>query len=567
MIKISAFTTGSNIPKRNTKVNLNRNNNLEDVAKIISKSKGKINDKNINKILDVCQDLFKDALSSTIKGNIKIGNALIGADMIGHSLVTVLNILSKYSSKKSNSSINRSIINSTSHRYNITIGQPTQGIFNTKGYSHIYNKVEIFSTEENEQSNSARLNLNSACGTNQKIIEIFSEKTYLSIRGLKTFTRVDEHLKRAEERRNKLETDNLEKGSKIRKAIKNNFINSLARERLYSGVRKHISYLDIYNTMPNHVTYVKIYICCHKAYNNCGIYDAADLKAKLLKTMDNNPTAFGKRYLKETDICKNKNLHGSNSFKETIKVKKHVDIKKTEAWREHVCVLKQITVPLLSSDHVRVKLTHNYKFGIDLSDLDQCAANSASSHTYFIIEAVGGGCQLTSTEDKTIKRRGTSPVQLRYEFKHWIEYMCDKDKRDTPVVERIVEQNNSFEDIFLHEEFYPTREDLFDVDHKDIDIDGSNRNAKWILDIDASTDQAHSIIALQNRLLENNVEIEPEDVNKIYNEQSKDEEVYNNSSSTSSKDKDDSHKNLFGEFFTKINDDFEDTDTIEDLDD
>lgn len=487
--------------------------------------------------------------------------------MIGHSLVTVLNILSKYSAKKDNNSINRSIINSTSHKYNITIGQPTKGIFNKKGYNHIYNRIELFSTEVNNQSSSGRLDLNSTCGTNQKIIEIFSEKTYLSIEGLRTFTNAKQHLEKAQQRRDTIKTDNLEKGSKIRKAIKNNFVNSLARERLYSGIRKHISYLNIYNTMPNHVTYVKIYICCHKSFNNCGVYDASELKHKLSKTTGG---MFGRRYLKETDLCKNKESHGSNSFKETIKVKKHVDIKKTEAWREHVCVLKQITVPLLSSDSVSLKLTHNYKYGIDLSDLQQCAATSSSSHTYFIIEAVGGGCQITSTENKMIKRRGTSSVQLRYEFKHLVEYVCEKDYPDHPLVERIVEKNNSFEDIFLHEQFYPTREDLFDVEYENIDIDGTNRQkAKWILDIDASTDQAHSIIALQNRLLQDNVEMEPEDVNKMYNEQLKEEEGYNNSSSTSSDDEDDNHKNLFGEFFTKIKDEFNDDNdvTIEDLDD
>jgi hypothetical protein len=71
MVKTSAFTTNNNFPRKNTKVNLNKNSNLDDVAKIIFKSKGKINDNNLNKILDVCQDLFKDALSSSIKGNIK----------------------------------------------------------------------------------------------------------------------------------------------------------------------------------------------------------------------------------------------------------------------------------------------------------------------------------------------------------------------------------------------------------------------------------------------------------------------------------------------------------------
>lgn len=577
MIKTSAFATNTGLPRKNTKINLNKNSNIEDISKIISKSGGKINDKNVNKVLDVCQDIFKEAISTTIKGNVKVGNTLIGANMIGHSLVTVLNILSKYSSTKTRSSVDRSIINSTKHKYDITIGKPTEGIFNNKGYTHMYNRVELYSTESSCQDTSSRLNLNTYGGINQKTIDILSSNTYLSLESLKTFISVSEVLKQALQRKNKFKEDNLKKGSKVTLAIKKNFVNSLTRERLYAGIRKHISHLKIYNTMPNHVTYVKIYVCCHKNFNDtCSTSDAETLKWELCKTHDvDSDSTYGKRYLKKTDLCKNIESHGSNSFKETIKVKNFVDIKKTEGWRNRITVLREISVPLLSSDMISLKLKHNYRYGIDVLELSDCQNSLGSSHTFFIVEAVGGGCQITSTEDKRNKRVGTSPIQLRYEFSHTLEYMCDKNDRSKPIIERIEERSNQFQDIFLNEQFYPTKEEVFNVDHNEIDIDGTNREAKWVLDIDAKTDQAYSILALQNKLIErDNISIDPQEINNITNnEEEEKEKEYSNSTSTLNKNKG-HNKNLFGEIVKKAIDNLDDNfdnyddndDTIEDLD-
>lgn len=121
----------------------------------------------------------------------------------------------------------------------------------------------------------------------------------------------------------------------------------------------------------------------------------------------------------------------------------------------------------------------------------------------FVLETVGDR-RASIVNQKNDVFSGYSPVQLNFEFKTELSYVCDQDDENELLVYVKKDKNKQFNETSdFPNIFYPDREEKFHVAFKDIDFSGTGK-ANWRLEYDqslkAAGDISESISTLKNLL-------------------------------------------------------------------
>ena len=484
-------------------------------------------------IKDIAVESFSTQIGNMINGK----STRVALDMLGHAANGSLELLS-YFDHKTQGFTGRSAIKTEAYIYNIFMGQEARKEFKTPPFGHRKQSITLINTETDKHEDTSRSELLTRGGMNQKTIDFLGENTFLTIKDLGNLTNARKEVDAALQLKAAkiIPKKNMDgEVTRLASALRDAYEGKISTERLYAGITGYKTTLYINNDMPNYITYVKIHICTHQNFRFCegirGALSPRELVEEVSKTYSTEKTEDHTfRYLKKKDIFPNKRRKKieDNNFKTLMRVKTNVDITKTEGFREKVKVLRTLTVALKPSDFVKVNLTHDIPYGIDLFDLVNCMMNEASAHTFFIVESVGSTGQVTKCSDQNIKRNGTAPIRLRYNLKMDVNFVAAEKTPDNPLIIKRVEKTNQFEDITLWEQFYGSRGDDFYLNYEDIDIDNNNDKAKFKLDIDLKTNIAESLaVNLQKSMQEKGIIKDLDSIEKLANngEESVDKDI------------------------------------------
>ena len=423
----------------------------------------------------------------------------------------MVSVLSKYKQKSGNF-VGREVTNTAGYTYDVHLGEEPKGGFNKVPYGYVKREIQLMNTATDTI---ARQKLLTNAGVNEKSVDFFSEATFFRIDECKEFTDISEienilqRKKLANIKSPIIEGDN----ARLRKSIKTLHTETQTRNKYYAAVKKIETELYINNYMNSHITYVKVHICTHKNFRSCDETIGASTTEELVDLFKKTyifSIDYTKDYLKKGDILPQKeSLKNSSDFKESILVKEGTNILKTEVFKTRINVLKTLTMALKPTDYAKVKLSHHLPKGIDLLDLYNCESNSASAHTFFIIEATGSTARITNKNNPELKRSVTAPIKLRYELKLSVEFTAKETDYDKVMWITKREENEQFEDVTLWEQFYKTRGEKFSLGYDKIDIDGNNSKAEYMLDIDNQNGLiTNTLMNLQSKVADPNLDLD-----------------------------------------------------------
>ena len=546
----------------------NSNNNINKINKILKGEGGKLTGKKATKLIEhlATQEIKNQVYGTLRRYCIKMINQNVPLNMIG-TVGELVKLVTQYSAPN-NHTVERETesVNIKTSKYVTYINENAKGKFNQEPFQHSRKKIVVFDSGRDLTEMGDRLQCITHGGASQSTIDIFDECTFISIEQMYNLVNLEEELNihrkdREEQLKESTEgfKEDLKKRTKRSETLKKlaiNQENSFGKDRLHSLVPRINSVLYINSDLCTNVTHIRIFLCTHRQFKRCdgkkGALEPKEIYNNILKDIETDET----RSIKKTDLIKYENSKtlNSNAVKHTMWVQPGCDIRNCESIKDHIKVLKTYTVNLKPSESVKIDVKHNYPYGIDLFDLEKCEKNTASAHTFFIVQAVGSNARISLNENPDIKHNVTSPVKLRYEFSCKVSFIS-KDtnrKRDIPITIKNKGKNINFEDSELAELFHPKRENKFNVDYEHISIGGSNPKAKYSLDMDVETALPSKIRNLNYIAESKNVDLE--EALQLLNEQ---EEFVNQANSTKHNSGDSmlNIKNILennGEFFEEM---------------
>ncbi len=559
--KISeGFAINNEIRRRVTR-ELSNNPQGRKVLDILKKGSEQLTPNQQETIMSYLSQYAIDATSLLIGGKLRGDIAKTIIDVIGNRMFTTMitNYRSEYKTRA-----NAEMITGQVKIFKTTIGIPTRGIFKNIPHGYQIRSIKLFDTRED--ANLKRQYLVSRCGMDQRRIDIFGPRSFMTYEDWHTLTRAEEVIKEAK-LSDKLRQSRSKKvlGTKQPTQGQQRLKNKLAIEgitidqrptKVYSLIRKIKTKLIINNDMQCYYTNIKVYLCNSKRKISCNNKASAYTNRELFEmilTQKNQP--YATNYLTNDELITTNFVgDGSEGFFDSLLVKKNVDIFSKGAIIENINVLRTYNFVLFPTETAIIEVDHNYERGIDLYDLMRTEINEACAHTFFIVCSTGlDGARATHKSNDAIRFHGTSPVINRYEISRTIEFTEKIGEEDYPCTQKIASNNINFWEDELNEYYHSERINKQTIDIQNLIIGNKGLdNAEYVLDFNDKY-LINDTLIRNMEIFKTNSDIEPETIESLTKEE--------NTADKKAKNK----KTFIDEFFFK-DDEEKSLEDIEDLD-
>lgn len=514
--KRMAFVAGSyrNIPRTYTEY---------EMSKVLTK----INDEQINSkdIETIPEKLMGGMSSALIKKGLKLMVVPLVGDPIFNTMMEGLPIMTKFFVRGTDpmdpNGIN-SQVKLRVHTFHSTLGIPPTGKFEGNSYDHIEKTLAAIDTSNTYKAWQDRQFLKTNAGFNQKSIDFFDTMSFLTFKDIRLLTNSAEKVQQALTFRNK-PLKSFEKGKNSKVIIKRN--SNIGIVRAFSLINSISTSLIINNDANAYLTTVTVYLCTFRNYRHCadqkGTLTTTELVDNFLQDID-SPS---RRSIRASEFIKREDLDKRTDpirLKQTLIVRPRTNILRNQTIREHVQILNTYSFELKPSETGILNIDHFLKYGVDIFDIENYNKDSeACFNTFFICEAVGSpNAQIVEIGNPSNKFNGSSPTEIRYEFKLNITY--NKKEGFEPDIHQYIEPDTQFEDYDLASQFAPDQGEKLTVNYEDISVNGNNPKAKYSL----CPDENALITTITERVREstNNNSITPEDARTIMKENKQKEE-------------------------------------------
>ena len=470
--------------KRNNKSSfiptlINKNMNLKLDSKKLSKE-------DLNRILKSKDGFNREMSKSVMNVATKIATTLLEYKLGNNYIKTSNAINNILTGGKSDSVVtanrNTSIRNNkttTKFAYVQINGMP-KGRFSKVPAFHRRNSVMLMNTETDFVTEDKRLQLCKGVGLNQKSILFLNRESYLTYDDVKSIVDYDNNVKFFKKKQASEASRLSDKNDKLR--IRN--ADFITNKTISSVVNRLSTKLSITNDGKAYTTYINVHICMLRDPKNASILE------EMVRDIERHTLEPSRKSLKVQDIIRNSydiKRRLWPDFMQQMLVSPKSNVMKTEAIKNNLTVVRTLRRSLGPSDRLKIKINQNFTRGVNLNLMGDVMNGELPFGCFIIIESVGQDNAIIQDRETLVRRSGTAPHELRLTMETKLHYICSDITPDVPITIVDQEEIDDFEDPSISEEWFPDRTSEFNVDYKNIDMDGNNIKSKYKLQYDTET--------------------------------------------------------------------------------
>lgn len=419
--------------------------------------------------------------------------------------IEMLTMLTKFmgTAKDASNQLTRDTINPHYYTYHTAINSPpTEAKYLANAYHYRKSKRVLLDTEVFSTATKPRkVNLFYRCGFNQKLILIFNHSSFLTFQDLIQLTKCEEAVKEALLKRKKFTNKKI---LPPKEGVKNLYpiTDPIGKIHALSFINRVETKLTISNDSKSYKNYTKVYLCQMKSYTNCANRYNKTVD-EIIRTMDEELKDPLRSSVKQTQVLHPIPVMTDNTeFAREIFLSTDASITKFQCFQENINILQTYQFTLRPSDKGIINVRHNFPYACDLIELNRyaendencpdpnkrstCASTLAPALTFFIIESLGSnGAEIRHRTDRGDRQTGTAPLEIRIAEEIVIYYKRDQNEVvDQPVYEVAVDEYDTMITSEYEQNFQTLTSVPYNKDINDIDLDGTNPNADYILSVD-----------------------------------------------------------------------------------
>jgi hypothetical protein len=471
------------------------NSNQDDIKKAINQMKGSFGDifkgDNLNAISNL--------IETFAKGNtkLKIGHLIV--KLAEHAIDSLVHDgQSNLAISHSNESTKNSEI--TIERTHVYIGKKHNNRIKTHLNGPTYEKFSkcILDTQKDCLETKRRKQLNSKSGVNQRGFTFLEKDTFLTFKDIEELANYRENKTKVKEEMERLLK--LKKGtqSQILEEISNNLKSLKSREedgtkhKYYSALLSTKTELKLMNRMPVYDLNIIVHLVKFRNFDSkiTTVKELIkDLKASTAEEIRN------KRYLdriKQKDI-KQELESEEFKFSRQLITSLNVNITNLESFQKNCILVNSWRRTISSGGHWYITINEKFQDGIYLNKFHELVEDKIDMDTpmnsFLLIEYFGDNraSVFREADEQTISSV-YSPCYISYEMKLNITHVSNIKSPDEILCYSKLKKTDEFEDESLQMDFYPTREEKFNINFDDIKIgdEKNKKNAKYKLEMNAS---------------------------------------------------------------------------------
>jgi len=355
-------------------------------------------------------------------------------------------------------------------RSTVHINEPMVASFSKLPHRHNNTSRDLINTDTDCITPKKRLLTITRCGFNQRNVDLFGQDTFVSVGNMKTLTQCDYHIdKLKKEPDTTQELANIGTNRAQYKKRKTNIeVNSLIR-RIETSV-------IINSDMQQYCSRVSVHVCKIRDLNCC------ENPVDTLEAMYVETQKAEAKSLRKEQFVKGMNIKKAEwEFKNSVILTVDANIRRSEVFKKNIQIVKTINRKLQPNMRFDLKIVEHYPRGVNLNKLSNIEQNDLPIGTFIVVESIGDSRCVLQDSKEGVRYNGYSPVKIRYDYFVKLYFISSESKRDVPSTKMIIEPEIDFEDTELASEFYPDRESRFNVDLKNINIEGENQKARYTL--------------------------------------------------------------------------------------
>ena len=497
---------------------------LKDVGKTIKAAKqSQIFDKEkyTSKSAEIVSNVALGVLSAARKG--KILDKYVEVAKVGTSLLTgatkseiVISHNNNYI-RNNKTMIKKSIIH---------IGRRGRGMLINPPAFHSKNDIQLINTDTDAIEPYRRQETVSQIGFSQRRVDIFLNDTFMTIGNIKELISFEDEIE-------ELKNDQKRKISRVlRKEITGEkrtlkqktreYFNRVGKVKKYALISRLKTLLKISSDTEAYNSKVIIHICTFKDLTNCTIPIEKIICQMTEEHLDATKNGLRRDQIIKDEIRTKTNVKKQESplkFKKSLALSIDARISDSDALYDNVAILKTLNRTIGPGDRVDLTVYEHFEKGISLNLLQKLHEDPKNESDFdsfpigcfFIIEHFGDKRAKLVDKKSGSKYNGYSPSKIRYDLKSEVKYVCNNKTPDEPLIHNIKGKNKDFEESDLANDWYPDREISFNIDIEDIDINGSEDDKNYQLQLDNETVGLNRIDELNQYLKKINKEPITED--------------------------------------------------------
>ena len=417
--------------------------------------------------------------------------------------VKALEILERFVSNSRDAAIQTvrdKIAPSFYYRY-LIINRPTLAKYDGYGFYHRKVTRSLINTDNTTKN----WKLTFKGGFNQKLVLFSNSPSFVTYADLMFLCQVPRAMEEAKQQYDERDIINV---PELSSDIKNPYpiTDNRGKIRVTSFVRYFDTELIISNDSKNYKTYVRVYVCQMKNMKNCNQRLNLTID-ELLVEMNDELIDPLRRSLRQTEILHPLPLdEAEETFAKEMYISTSASILDFQSIQENINILSTIDLTLKPSDKGTIHITHNMTKGINIVELSRYAENMdcskesvlnckntrACATTFFIMEVIGSyGAEIVNKKDDEDRKTGTAPFQIRLRQKLSVTFKKNiKDPMrggDIPYFDVDMDETNEMISNDYENQFQTRKGTDFNIDFKDLDIDGNKPKAKYNLSVDATS--------------------------------------------------------------------------------
>ena len=356
-------------------------------------------------------------------------------------------------------------------RTTVNINEPMLKSYAKLPHRHNNTCRDVINTDTDCINPKKRVLLISRCGFNQRTIDFLGQDAFISVGNMKSLTECEKHIDKLR-RKSGGQRELANVGSNRTKYKKRKTASEIC-----SLIKRIETDIIINSDMEEYCSRVSIHICRIRDLECC--QNPMDtLAAMYLETEKmENKSLRKEQFIKKFTVISNKEWE----FKNSILLSVDANIRRSEAFKKDIQIIKTVKRKLEPNMRFNLKVIEHYERGVNLNKLSSIEKDDLPAGTFLIVESIGDSrCVLVDSEE-SVRYNGYSPVKLRYDYFVKIHYICSESDSDVPVIKTKSEAEMDFENQELADEFYPDRENTFNVDLEKININGGNKEGRYNL--------------------------------------------------------------------------------------
>jgi len=353
-----------------------------------------------------------------------------------------------------------------------------------------FNK-DLFRSQEDAFDPTARKDLKSKTGINQRTTMILDTMTFLTLNDIKELCFIDyeeskEEIIKSKLKQNEQITINFD--SDQEEIVRKRRTNDKKIIRYRAALLKTITTIKIFNRLPVFEANVIIHLAEFKNNVKERAHTISDLFKSILPRSKNTLEKLTDTQLRDTVVSKK--IKFSKQFITELSVRPI----KLEGFKENCRIVKSWERTIPSNGHLYFTLTERHENGVYLNQLIELlerGVNDQMPTSYFlIIEHYGSNkASIKRMKDNEIISSVYSPTKLSFEANLKINHIAknEEDRLDEILTFKEIKKVNEFEENTLADAFYPNRTNRFNVNFEEIQIDEvKTKHMKYKLELSNS---------------------------------------------------------------------------------